>query len=96
MSLKQQILNYLQDRQKWISGTELEDFARTIKYKSSNCSRRCRELYNEGLIDRKYEKGFVSYRYTKETIEVPVIGTIKNEKVYFSPEYKLEDNQLTP
>ena len=53
MSLKQQILTFIEHQQGWVHGGLLEDKAREWGYKASNCSRRARELENEGSIERK-------------------------------------------
>lgn len=50
--LKQRILNYLNRRGEWVNGGEIERLAESAGYKGSNASRRCRELYEEDLIDR--------------------------------------------
>jgi len=95
-SLKKQILEYLQKREEWISGREIEGFAHAVGHKGATAGRRCRELYNDGLIDRDFRKGCVQYRYTRETEEIPIIGTIKDETVnYFSKEQQkiLEKNK---
>lgn len=47
----------------WQNGGEIERLAMGIGYKASNASRRCRELAQEGTIERKEEKGSVWYRY---------------------------------
>lgn len=55
-SLKNRILNYIRKSDGWINGGELEKLAESVGYKASNASRRCRELYNEDLLERKVEK----------------------------------------
>jgi len=67
-SLKNRNYNYLKawftiDPNKWINGGELERKAQEIGYKASNCSRRCRELYQNGKIDRQIINGSVSYKF---------------------------------
>lgn len=50
----------------WVNGGELERFALDEKFKASNASRRCRELYNEGFLDRRINKeshNSVEYRW---------------------------------
>jgi DNA-binding Lrp family transcriptional regulator len=61
MSLKKQILEYLKQQNRFVNGGEIEDIARNLGFKASNSSRRCRELFNEGKIEREY-KGTVYYR----------------------------------
>ena len=58
-SLKQMILNYLRNSLHsgaWINGGQIEQYAESLGFKASNASRRCRELYNEVLIERKIDK----------------------------------------
>lgn len=57
-SIKQQILDYLKSKgDQYTFGGVIEDHIRqTNGSKASNCSRRCRELVNEGLIERKLAK----------------------------------------
>lgn len=55
-SLKNRILNYIRKSDGWINGGELEKLAESAGFKGSNASRRCRELYNEDLLERKVEK----------------------------------------
>jgi DNA-binding MarR family transcriptional regulator len=57
VSLKQRILEYLRKGDEWVNGGTLERLAESVGYKASNASRRARELENEGLIERKVEKG---------------------------------------
>ena len=68
IGLKTRNLNYAEawyklNPEHWINGGEFERKAQEIGYKASNSSRRCRELYKEGKIDRKIENGSVWYRY---------------------------------
>lgn len=63
MSLKQRIYNYLKRQNKWISSAQIEDLARGAGYKSSNAGRRCRELVEAGLVERKMQGKIVWYHY---------------------------------
>lgn len=55
-SIKYLILDYLYEKNRFVYGGIIEDYIRTIRgAKASNASRRCRELYNDGLILRKFE-----------------------------------------
>lgn len=70
-SLKNRVYNYLQniyrqDSDAWISGKHFEIMALNAGYKSSNVSRRCRELENESKIERRIKDGFVEYKFLKE------------------------------
>ena len=66
-SLRKKILHYLTGRN-WVNGMELEKRAIEWGYKPSNCSRRCRELAQMGLIDRKIENKCVFYKLPERPI----------------------------
>lgn len=55
-SLKSRLLAHLRKRNEWVNGGDLERAALNAGFKSSNASRRCRELENEGLLERKIMK----------------------------------------
>lgn len=61
VSTKQQILSYLEG-QDWVSGTRLEYLSLEWETKASTISRRLRELYEDGQLDRKLVKGCVWYK----------------------------------
>ena len=63
LSLSNRIANYLEKQGCWIHSADLERLALDAGYKSSNAGRRCREMQNEGILERKLEKGSVLYRY---------------------------------
>ena len=63
LSLSNRIANYLEKQGCWIHSADLERLALEAGYKSSNAGRRCREMQNEGILERKLEKGSVLYRY---------------------------------
>lgn len=58
---------YLKDRKRYVSGKVIEDLKIFRKYKTSNVSRRCRELAEDGLIKRVLTNGsrYVMYRFLK-------------------------------
>ena len=60
MSLKQRILAYIRKQNGFCNGGEIERLAMGVGFKPSNASRRLRELYNEGLLERKIEKSIYS------------------------------------
>ncbi len=65
-SLRERIMKYLRSTGTWINGGEIERLALGAGYKASNASRRCRELCEEGLIERREDKkGFVEYSALK-------------------------------
>ena len=63
ISLSRRIENYLFKQNGWIHSGELERLALQAGYKASNAGRRCREMQNEGILDRKEERGSVLYKY---------------------------------
>ena len=50
----------------WINGGDLEMFAVTLNFKASNGSRRCRELADEGTLERRMNGKSVEYRYLQK------------------------------
>ncbi len=63
LSLKKRIENFLRGCGIWISGLNIEKLALNAGYKSSNASRRCRELVNEGILERRETiYGYVEYK----------------------------------
>ncbi len=72
-SLKVLLSLYLKEKYpNWINGGELETFSTTQGYKASNGSRRCRELADEGALERRINGKSVEYRYLqKETQKIP-------------------------
>jgi len=85
-SLRQRILSYYQRHAgEFISGGEIERLiSQKTTYKSSNGSRRLRELCEDNLLERKEEEGHVWYRYIpqKHTVSqfVVVDGVAKEFK----------------
>lgn len=64
VSLRQNIINYLQYNQSWTNGGQLEVLAMNLGKKASNASRRCRELVEDDILERRENnKGHVEYRY---------------------------------
>lgn len=58
MSLKERSLNYIRKAYPaFTNGGRLEELALQAGYKSSNVSRRLRELENEGLLEKRMHKG---------------------------------------
>lgn len=68
-SLEKRIIDYFlawkqADPEHWINGGEIEKLAQSVGYKASNASRRCRELVNDCILERREnKKGHVEYRY---------------------------------
>ena len=63
ISLSKRIENYLKKYDGWMHSGEIERLALNAGYKSSNAGRRCREMQNDGILERKLEKGSVLYKY---------------------------------
>lgn len=58
LSLTERVKKYLSNRPDlWVNGRDLEELAMGAGYKASNVSRRCRELVEEGYLDREIRKG---------------------------------------
>lgn len=66
-TLRKRILSYLNKSGEWINGGEIEMLSMKAGYKPSNASRRCRELVQDGLIDRKIEGKSKSVWYKAKT-----------------------------
>ena len=67
-TLKKEILKLaLREYPQWLNGGQFERLAMELMYKASNASRRCRELYNEGKLERREnERGCVEYQWVPE------------------------------
>ena len=78
ISIKQQILNYLIDRGSVPGGILEIDVGLLAECKSSNVSRRCRELENEGKIQKEYRflngKKFVGYGLAGEVKQIELLS----------------------
>ena len=58
LSLVERIKRYFQQRATiWINGKDIEELTMQAGYKASNGSRRCRELAEEGYLDREERRG---------------------------------------
>ena len=57
-SLSERIKHYFEIRPDlWINGRDIEELAMQTGYKASNASRRCRELCEEGFLEREERRG---------------------------------------
>ena len=63
LSLSKRIELYLEKQGGFIHSGEIERLALGAGYKASNAGRRCREMQNEGILERKEEKGSVLYKH---------------------------------
>jgi hypothetical protein len=73
MTIKELIIYFLKEIKgnEWVYGGTIEDYVRRILgNKASNVSRRCRELYHEGKLDRRLVKvnsvNVVQYRFRQK------------------------------
>jgi len=89
VSVREHILLYLRDLADWEYGGRIEDFVRKeLGNKASNASRRCRELENEGRIEKRevvfQGQRVVQYRYNFEKAEqIKEQKRIENQKKIF-------------
>lgn len=66
----------------WVNGGEIERFALDEKYKASNASRRLRELYQAGLLERRINRdsrNSVEYRWLPPRQKSPQEEKIESE-----------------
>jgi DNA-binding transcriptional ArsR family regulator len=62
LSLKDRLKAYLDKKGEWVNGGQLEALAMQAGYKASNASRRMRELYEDGLVERQMQGKSVAYK----------------------------------
>ena len=75
MTYKQIILNYLQEAGTWVEGFKLEKVNTKWGWIGNSGGRRCRELAEEGKIERRIEGKYVYYRAIPQKFEIyRVIG----------------------
>ena len=66
-SLKIRLAQFAKEKYpNWINGGELEVFSISLNFKASNGSRRCRELVDEGTLERRINGKSVEYRYKQK------------------------------
>jgi hypothetical protein len=87
-SLRKRILSFYQRHADiWIPGTEIERLTlEHTPHKSSNASRRLRELCEDGMLDRKEEGGHVWYKYKPQKKTVTEYKVINGVAVAFNKE----------
>ena len=68
MSLKQRILTYIEKRNEFVNGAEIEELALSIGFKGSTASRILRQLHVDGLLDRQQRGRARSVYYRIPTI----------------------------
>ena len=84
MSLKLEIYEYIK-KNGLVHGGRIEDLARSLGYMSSNASRRCRELVNEGKLAVVYDKK----RMAQYTLIVEEKGWWKEKRYLSKPKQVL-------
>ncbi len=66
LSLKNRITRYVYRKNGWVHGGQLEKLAMDAGYKAGNAGRRCRELEEANIFERKEnDKGHVMYKCDK-------------------------------
>jgi len=65
----------------WVNGADLERLAMNEGFKASNAGRRCRELENLGILERRMNGKSVEYRYNPKYEQAEPI---------YRPEYQQE------
>lgn len=82
-SLKNKILQRLKDFGAWVHKGQIETRVKEWGFLADNGNRRCRELCEDGLIEKKEEKGSVWYRYLKQEkiISVPIFTENGNVRI---------------
>lgn len=85
ISLKDRITRYLKNTQGWVAGGTCEKLGESVGYKASNVSRRLRELENEGILERKIERGFVWYRYRAMETQARIL--VPEQREMFQKDY---------
>ena len=71
------VLDYLKYKD-WTSSVVIERMGQVWGFKDSNLSRRLRELYNKGLLDRRIEGKIVYYRHKQARV---IVFTSEQEMV---------------
>lgn len=62
ISLREKLILFAKGKRQFTNGGEFERLALNEGYKASNASRRCRELVDCGIFDRKEINGSVWYK----------------------------------
>ena len=68
ISLKTKLITFAKGKNGWINGGEFERLAMNEGFKSSNAGRRCREMANLGILERRISGKSVEYRYKTQDI----------------------------
>lgn len=85
MTLKQTILKHLDERKDWLPAYKLQSVETSFGWIGSSGSRRCRELYEAGLIERRLNGKYVEYRHKSPKVETyRVIGNRDKQEIKLS------------
>lgn len=64
MTLRERLERYFKNQGTWIHSGEIQRIvAHNTTYTPSNCSRRLREMENDGILEVRYVKGNAEYKY---------------------------------
>ena len=69
LALKNKIADRLKLLGGWVHKGRIEERSKEWGYLAETGDRRCRELVNEGILEKKEERGSVLYRYAKNEIK---------------------------
>ena len=76
LSLKDRLKAYLDKKGEWTNGGQLEALAMQAGFKASNASRRMRELYEDGLVERQMQGKSVAYKSLSPLKKVVIWRTL--------------------
>ena len=81
---------------RWTHKGELERIViNQLHYEGDNVARRCRELVNKGIFEKKMENGCVLYRYyEKNLVDTMVNKMIDQQKLKCEPMLKQESFKI--
>ena len=83
-TLKQTIIKYAEENGSWLWGGQIDDYIRsTTGRKASNASRRCRELVNEGKLERRLAR----YVGNRKAVQYHIIQVEGQETIMKIPEF---------
>lgn len=69
-SLKERLADFAKEKYPtFVNGGDFETFSITLGFKASNGSRRCRELADEGTLERRINGKSVEYRYLQKQVQ---------------------------
>jgi hypothetical protein len=96
-SLRQYLVDYVMSiYPNWAHKGELEKMViNQLHYEGDNAARRCRELVNKGIFEKKIVDGCVLYRYCgKELVDTIMNQAIDQQKLKCQPMFKQESFKI--